>query len=202
MTTDQNRHTNFCDEEHSSWYRQIIGILCWAIKLGQFDILLEVSLLSQYQANPRNEHLEALYLIINYLHIIKMKCIVFDPWEIEMGESVFNSGADWKEFYGDVKKEDPLNMPPPLGAPVSITCFVNSDHAGNKVTRCLHTGIIIFISNALIQVFSKTEHLWIQYVWLQTCCHAHCTRHGLHIAHQIEMSWYSLTGTIKFSWGQ
>jgi hypothetical protein len=71
--------TNFCDEEHSSQYRQIIGILRWAIELGQFNILLEVSLLSQYQANPRDGHLEALYLIVNYLHNNKMKRIVFDP---------------------------------------------------------------------------------------------------------------------------
>ncbi len=149
--------TNFCDEEHSSRYRQIMGILHWAIKLGQFDILLEVSLLSQYQANPCNGHLEALYLIVNYLHNNKMKHIVFDPQEIKTDESGFNSGADWKEFYGNVKEEDPPNMLPPLGAPVSITCFVDSNHAGNKVIRYLHTGIIIFINNAPIQVFSKKQ---------------------------------------------
>jgi len=41
-----------CDAEHASRYRQIIGILRWAIELGRFDILLEVSLMLQYQANP------------------------------------------------------------------------------------------------------------------------------------------------------
>jgi hypothetical protein len=75
-----------------------------------------------------------------------------------MDESVFNSGADLKEFYGDVKEEDPPNMPLPLGALVFITCFVDSNHAGNKVTRRSHTGIIIFIKNALIQVFSKKQN--------------------------------------------
>jgi hypothetical protein len=79
--------------------------------------------------------------------------------KIEIDESIFNSGADWKEFYSDVKEEDPPNMPPPLGAPVSITCFVDSDHAGSKVTRHLHTGIIIFINNAPIQVFSKKQNI-------------------------------------------
>ena len=56
--------TEECDEEHASRYRQIIGILRWAIELGRFDILLEVSLMSQYQANPREGHLEALYLVV------------------------------------------------------------------------------------------------------------------------------------------
>ncbi len=60
--------TPHCDEEHSSSYRQIIGILRWAIELGRIDILTEVSLLSQYQADPREGHLEALYWIMNYLH--------------------------------------------------------------------------------------------------------------------------------------
>jgi hypothetical protein len=57
-----------CDEEHASRYRQIIGILQWAIELGRIDILTEVLLLSQYQADPQEGHLEALYWIINYLH--------------------------------------------------------------------------------------------------------------------------------------
>ncbi len=44
--------TPHCDEEHASRYRQIVGILQWAIKLGRIDILTVVSLLSQYKANP------------------------------------------------------------------------------------------------------------------------------------------------------
>ncbi len=114
--------------------------------------------MSQYQANPCDGHLEAVYLIVNYLHNNKMKRIVSDPQEIKMDESIFDSGADWKEFYGNVKEEDPRNMPMPLGAPVSITCVVESDHAGNKVTRRFYTGIIIFINNAPIQVFSKKQN--------------------------------------------
>ncbi len=35
-----------CSEEHASRYRQIFGIFCWAIELGQIDIITEVSMLS------------------------------------------------------------------------------------------------------------------------------------------------------------
>ena len=59
--------TDECSEEHASRFRQIIGILRWAIELGRFDILVEVSVMSQYQAAPRQGHLEGLYLIIFYL---------------------------------------------------------------------------------------------------------------------------------------
>jgi hypothetical protein len=45
--------TEELDEKLGSQYMQIIGILRWAVELGQIDIFLEVSLLLQYEANPR-----------------------------------------------------------------------------------------------------------------------------------------------------
>ena len=59
--------TPMCNEEHSSRYQQIIGIMRWAIELGRIDILTEVVMLSQYQASLQEGHLEALYWIVNYL---------------------------------------------------------------------------------------------------------------------------------------
>lgn len=70
-----------CNKEHASQFRQIIGIFLWAIKLGRFDILTEVSLLAQYQASPCVGHLEALYLIANsYAEIQCNKmALIFEP---------------------------------------------------------------------------------------------------------------------------
>jgi hypothetical protein len=60
--------TDELDPELASRYMQLIGILRWAVEIGQIDIYLEVSLLSQYQANPRlGHHLEAIYHIFAYL---------------------------------------------------------------------------------------------------------------------------------------
>ena len=66
--------------------------------------------------------------------------------------------ADWTEFYGDVWEEDPPDMPEPLGKPVYINTFVDADHAGNVVTRRSHSGIMIFVNNALIKSFSKRQN--------------------------------------------
>jgi hypothetical protein len=41
-------------------------------------------------------------------------------------------------------------MPQPLGNPVNISCFVDANHAGNIVTRRLHTGILIYVQNTPI----------------------------------------------------
>ena len=47
----------------TSRYLQLMGILRWAIELGRVDIFVEVSQLSQFQALPRQGHLEAAYHI-------------------------------------------------------------------------------------------------------------------------------------------
>lgn len=149
--------TNHCDEEHASQFRQIIGILRWAIELGRIDILTEVSMLSQYQADPREGHLEALYWIMNYLSRFPMQRLVLNHTMPQIDDSVFVNG-DWTDFYGDVVEEDPPHMPRPLGNPVTISCFVDSDHAGNKVTRRSHSGIFILLNNAPVVVFSKRQN--------------------------------------------
>ncbi len=39
-----------------------------------------------------------------------------------------------------------------------MSCFIDADHAGNKVTRCSHTGVIIFCNKAPIIWFSKHQN--------------------------------------------
>ncbi len=39
-----------------------------------------------------------------------------------------------------------------------MACFVDSDHAGNCLTRRSHTGIILFLQNAPILTFSKKQN--------------------------------------------
>jgi hypothetical protein len=70
-------------------------------------------------------------------------------------ESDFNNGADWKEFYREVQEELPPKMLKPQGQRVTISAFVDANHAGNKVTRHSHTGIIIYVQNASILWYSK-----------------------------------------------
>jgi hypothetical protein len=129
--------TAHCDEEHASYYQQIIGIFRWAIKLGRIDILTEVALLSQFQANPCKGHLEALYCVANYLHRYPTRRLIFNHTAPENIDDSVSKSGNWTEFYGKVTKEDPPNMPVPLGNPVVMSCFVDADHAGNLVTSHL-----------------------------------------------------------------
>ena len=142
-----------------SRYLQLIGVLRWAIELGRLDIFIEVSLLSQYQANPRVGHLDALYHIFAYLRgHPNMGRIAYDHKEPKVDYRAFNETADWTSFYGDVEEELPPKMPEPLGHSVSIHAFVDANHAGNVVTRRSHSGIIIYVNNAPIIWFSKRQN--------------------------------------------
>ncbi len=51
--------------------------------------------------------------------------------------------VDWHDFYPDAKEAIPMNAPEPRGKPIIVSCFVDADHAGNRITRCSHMGIII-----------------------------------------------------------
>jgi hypothetical protein len=145
--------------ELASRFLQLIGILRWAVEIGRIDIYLEVSLLSQYQASPRLGHLEAAYHIFGYLKKhLDMGRLAFDPKAPDINEQHFHNNADWKEFYGDVEEELPPNMPEPRGHSVSISAFVDANHAGNVVTRRSHSGILIFVQNAPIIWYSKRQN--------------------------------------------
>ncbi|KAI2489216.1 Reverse transcriptase (RNA-dependent DNA polymerase) [Fragilaria crotonensis] len=146
--------TTELDDDGATRFLQLIGILRWAVELGRMDIFVEVSQLSQHQALPPRGHLEAAYHIFAFLK----KRVVFDPREPVIDERVFNTDADWTDFYGNVTEELPPNMPQPRGKAVVISCFVDANHAGNVVTRRSHTGILVYVQNAPILWFSKRQN--------------------------------------------
>jgi hypothetical protein len=63
-----------------------------------------------------------------------MQRLVVNHTRPDIDKSVFKSG-DWTEFYGDIAEENPPNMPILLGELVIMSCFVDTDHAGYKVTQ-------------------------------------------------------------------
>ncbi|KAL7526240.1 hypothetical protein ACHAWF_001690, partial [Thalassiosira exigua] len=146
-----------CNAEHHSRFQQLIGILRWALEFGRIDIHIEVAIISQYSANPRVGHLEAVYCIFHYLKRNQVKRLVMDPETPANDRNGFNGTADWAESYGDVVDEDPPSMSKPPRKLVEIFPFCDSDHASNVVMRRSHSGILLFEPNALICSFSKKQ---------------------------------------------
>jgi len=42
---------------------------------------------------------------------------------------------NWQELYPNAVEEVPTNAPKPKGPKTQITCYVDADHAHDKVTR-------------------------------------------------------------------
>ena len=157
--------TNLCGPQLCTVYQNLIGILRWTCELGRIDILHECSILSQYLAQPRIGHLTQCLNIFYYLKNHDRSWMLMDPtsydvsWSPRRNESSPQERAEaMKEIYADASDELPHNMPEPLGEPVDINTFVDADHAGNKVTRRSHTGIIIYCNMAPVLWFSKKQN--------------------------------------------
>jgi Reverse transcriptase (RNA-dependent DNA polymerase) len=142
--------------EQLNYYQNLIGVLRWAVELGRIDINLAVSLLSQYLAHPREGHLDAALKIFAYLKKYSRSKLVFNDAYINWGGKF--KKHDWSDFYPGASEPVPHNAPPPRGPEVQINFFVDADHAGNKITRRSHTGVLIYVNSSPILWYSKRQN--------------------------------------------
>jgi hypothetical protein len=146
------------DADDTQYFQEIIGMLRWATELGRVDILFEVSLLSQYQASPREGHIEQIFHIFDFLRKKPKLSIYLDPSlpHIEYGDFKTNK-EDFAEQYRGAEEPMPHDMPRPRGRPVTTTEFVDASHAANKKTRRSHTGFLLFVNRAPILWYIKRQ---------------------------------------------
>lgn len=66
---------------------------------------------------------------------------------------------DWSHCaYGsELKEEIPRDMPKKRGLGFIVTAFVDSDHAGESITRRSRTGFFIYCNNTLVYCMSKKQ---------------------------------------------
>ena len=144
----------YCDDKLLSFYQQQLGVLRWLVELGRIDITTEVSMLAAFLAGPREGHVEAMLHLFAYLKFHDRSRLVLDPSYIEHGDEPM---GDWTAFYPNAKEEVPLDAPEPLGNPLQMTCFVDSDHAGDLLTRRSRTGVLIYLNRSPILWYSKKQ---------------------------------------------
>ncbi len=90
-------------------------------------------MLSSYYVMPREGHLETALHVFSFLKSKSNSRLIFDPMEPNVGKSDFVEG-DWHEFYAGATKAIPPNAPKPLGKGVTLRMFVDSNHAGEKLS--------------------------------------------------------------------
>jgi hypothetical protein len=84
--------------------------------------------------------------------------LVFDPTYLDIDMREFKE-CNWKEFYGNVMEAIPPNAPTPQGKEVDVRLCVDSDHAGNCLTRRPRSGYLVYINGALVTWYSKRQPL-------------------------------------------
>ena len=144
------------DDDEATYYQSLIGVLRWMVEMGRVDIAVEVSMMSSYVAMPREGHLQQLFHIFAYLKGVHNARMVFDPSYPDVDSDSFEK-KDWTKFYGDVSEEKPPDAPEPLGKEFLLRAYVDSDHAGEKLTRRSRTGFIVYMNSAPIHWMTKKQ---------------------------------------------
>ena len=156
--------TPFCDTEQINTYQQLIGIGRWLVELGRVDIQLEITKLSSFLVSPRIGHMHQALHLFKYLKNHSNSWIPMDPEKVDVrwtGPAEHSPNARrkmMKKIYQDATEDLPINAPAPLGKSVQINCYVDADHAGDKITRRSQSGILIYVNMALVSWFSKKQN--------------------------------------------
>ena len=147
-----------CDSEKITKFKSLIGSANWIITLGRFDIAYAVSTLSRYCIAPRDGHFEAMERVFGYLSKFPEGKLVIDPTEPKIRSVAnFSFGHSWSEFYPDACEDIPSDMLVPQGELATLTCYVDADHARDKVTCRSVTGIVMLLNNTPITWMSKRQ---------------------------------------------
>ena len=135
----------------SAYYMSLIGILRWIVDLVRIDLTCETSMMASMMANPRRGHIDELFHMFGYLKLHHNVEIIFDPTVPDFDIEEFFPRRNWASTpYIDAKEDLPTRVPEPCGLGFTILANVDSDHAGDEVTRQSRTGFIIFLNNAPI----------------------------------------------------
>jgi hypothetical protein len=68
-----------------------------------------------------------------------------------------NRHDNWSEFYPNAEEDIPDDMMKPLGKMSTITCYVDADHARDKVTCRSVTGILLIVNNTPLIWYTKRQ---------------------------------------------
>ena len=119
-----------------------------------------VSSLPKSLANPINGHLIQALHIFRYLDFQNQNDLAFD-----ICSQYVTSDQDNEPnirvliiLYVDAINKLPPNSPKLRGRRIYIYCFVDSDHAGDTVTRCSQTIILLYFNIAPIIFYSKHQN--------------------------------------------
>ena len=150
------------DDDHTK-YQMLIGMLNWIVTIGRIDIAFAISSLSRFVAAPRRGHMDRALYVFGYLKKHFNRRIIVDsrdPIIVQNGaEGHLDVDLSEKlhEQYPEAKELLDEKLPKPLFDELTITTYVDSDHAHDKVTRRSMTGLVIFVGRTPVFYFAKRQ---------------------------------------------
>ncbi|MGH3055100.1 MAG: hypothetical protein ACRDL7_09005, partial [Gaiellaceae bacterium] len=127
-------------------YQMLIGMGQWIINLGRIDIMYSISSLSRFSSCPREGHMDRILKVFGYLKKYPNRAFCINKFK-QNYDDYQSITCDWTQEYPDACENIPTNAPDPLGSTIRITCYVDSDHAHDTVTRRSVTGFIIILNS-------------------------------------------------------
>ena len=168
--------SNPLSSSNAAHFQSLIGILRWIVELGRIDMTVEVSMLASMMALPREGHLEQAFHMFAYLKNKHNAEMVLDPSIPNADDGEFPK-HDWSHApYSSKRESIPGNLPEPRGYGFNIVANVDSDHAGDSITRRSRTGFIAHCNNAPMHWHSKkqggikTSSFSAEFMAMKTCC--------------------------------
>ena len=139
--------------------QEMIGMLCWAAESGRVDILHKISILSQHQASPRENHMKQPLRIFSCLERRCKLTLCVDPNLPAVNELQFSHDtSEFLECHCDAEEELPGKFPRPRGKSVVTTAFVDASHAANEGTCRSHSGHILIVDRTPVKWCSKRQN--------------------------------------------
>ena len=146
------------DKEHRQ-YQMLMGILIWVVGLGRSDVAHATSSLSRFSACPQEGHLSRAIRVFDFLQKTPNRRFVVDSRDPIVRGGKEALGKDFTKelcaLYPDAAEELDANLPTPLVEEISITIFIDSENAHEKVTRRLIKGLIAFLGRTPVLYLSK-----------------------------------------------
>ena len=151
------------DEDHTK-YHSLIGLLTWSVVIGRFDVAFATASLSRFSSCPRKGHLTRVLRVFGYLKgkpNLQLICDSRDPlFQDEGGALDIDYTELLKDQYPWAREEVDANIPTPLIEEITITCFVDSDHSHDTVTRRSITGSPCFIPKQTTRCYLDLDVLF------------------------------------------
>src|SRR5687768_560198 len=152
--------SDLCTPMEGSKYRSLIGSANWIVALGRFDIAYATSTLARYCSMPKVGHYKAAQRIFSYLRMFPSGKLLIDVGQPPVRDQIkIEMEQTWTEMYPEAEEILPPDMLEPMGKECTVTCYVDADHARDKVTCRSVTGVFLLVNNTPLIWYTKRKRL-------------------------------------------